>query len=163
MESLTEAQLQKLVERISSDDFTRPFTHRAYFNPRLRTTGGRYVLRTHNIELNPKHYETFGMEELVGIIKHELCHYHLHLTGRGYKHKDADFKQLLKQVGGSRYCRSLAPRKKQEYRYELLCKGCGMRYLRKRRMNTKKYVCGKCRGSLVLREVEDIHDRKSAR
>lgn len=34
------------------------------------------------------------------IIKHELCHYHLHLRGMGYKHRDADFKTLLAQVGG---------------------------------------------------------------
>ena len=28
------------------------------------------------------------MEELIGIIKHELCHYHLHLEGKGYQHRD---------------------------------------------------------------------------
>ncbi|GEN36241.1 MULTISPECIES: SprT family protein [Aneurinibacillus] len=163
MESLTEGQLQQLVERVSTDFFQRPFTHRAYFNPRLRTTGGRYVLGTHNIEINPKHYHLFGIEELVGIIKHELCHYHLHLAGRGYKHKDSDFKQLLKQVGGSRYCQSVAPRKRQEYRYELVCQDCGMRYLRRRHVNTRKYVCGKCRGRLHLRELEETYDGKTAR
>jgi SprT-like protein len=163
MESITDMELQRLVEQISTNFFAHPFAHRAYFNPRLRTTGGRYVLRTHNIEINPKHYEAYGMEELVGIIKHELCHYHLHLSGRGYKHKDADFKQLLKQVGGSRYCQSVAPRKRQEYRYELMCQSCGMRYLRKRRMNTRKYVCGKCKGRLLLRELEDRHDGKTSR
>ncbi|AMA74248.1 SprT-like protein [Aneurinibacillus thermoaerophilus] len=162
MEKLTDGQLQKLVERISTKFFRRPFAHRAYFNPRLRTTGGRYVLGTHNIELNPKHYEMFGMNELIGIIKHELCHYHLHLTGRGYKHKDADFRRLLKEVGGSRYCRSVAPERKREtYRYELICRDCGTRYLRRRRMNTCRYVCGKCRGRLLLREWREYNDGKT--
>ena len=41
------------------------------------------------------------MEELIGIIKHELCHYHLHLEGKGYQHRDKDFKELLKKVGGT--------------------------------------------------------------
>ncbi len=39
---MTEAQLQKLVEEISLKFFRRPFRHRAIFNKRLKTTGGRY-------------------------------------------------------------------------------------------------------------------------
>lgn len=163
MLSITGGQLQQLVEQISTEYFQRPFTHRAYFNARLKTTGGRYVLRTHNIELNPKHYEKYGIEELIGIIKHELCHYHLHLTGGGYKHRDSDFKRLLAQVGGSRYCQSVAAPKKETYRYELVCMDCGTRYLRRRRMNTNKYVCGKCRGHLKLKELEEKHGGEAAR
>ena len=48
-----------------------------------------------------------GMDELISIIKHELCHYHLHQEGKGYKHRDKDFKELLQKVGGSRYCSPL--------------------------------------------------------
>lgn len=44
--------LQKLVETTSLDHFNQPFKHKAYFNSRLRTTGGRYVLSTHHIEIN---------------------------------------------------------------------------------------------------------------
>lgn len=76
---MTDTELQKLVEQISSQFFAKPFRHRARFNSRLRTTGGRYLLRSHDIELNPKHLEEHGEAELVAIIKHELCHYHLHL------------------------------------------------------------------------------------
>ncbi|MFP3491042.1 SprT family protein, partial [Staphylococcus sp. SIMBA_130] len=76
------------------------FRHKAMFNARLKTTGGRYMLRSHNLEFNQKHYDEFGQDELIGIIKHELCHYHLHLQKKGYKHQDKDFKRLLKDVGG---------------------------------------------------------------
>jgi SprT-like protein len=158
MERMTDTELQERVEEISSAFFNRPFLHKAYFNVRLRTTGGRYVLRTHNIELNPKHYEMFGMEELDGIIKHELCHYHLHITGRGYKHRDADFKVLLGKVGGSRYCQSVKPVVKKQNQYALVCHSCDMKYLRKRRMDTKKYVCGRCRGKLVLYQLEEENE-----
>ncbi|MGW6300597.1 SprT family protein, partial [Peribacillus butanolivorans] len=48
-------QLQKLVEDISKKDFQKAFRHLACFNPRLRTTGGRYLLRSHNIEINKKY------------------------------------------------------------------------------------------------------------
>ena len=117
------------------------------------------MLKTHNLEFNPKQYEAFGMEELTGIIKHELCHYHLHLAGKGYKHKDTDFKQLLRHVGGSRYCRSLEPEKKRRQpRYVLICKSCGMKYLRQRKIDVRKYVCGKCKGKLILEEVEVRQD-----
>ncbi len=77
------------------------------FNSRLRTTGGRYLLNTHNIELNYRYYEMYGKEELVGIVKHELCHYHLHIAGRGYKHRDKDFRELLKAVDAPRFCKRM--------------------------------------------------------
>lgn len=89
-------ELQSCVEKVSLENFNKPFKHRAYFNNRLRTTGGRYLLHSHNIEINHKQYTMYGMEALTNIIKHELCHYHLHLEGKGYKHKDYDFKKLSK-------------------------------------------------------------------
>jgi SprT-like protein len=151
---VTDQELQTLVEQVSVQFFAKPFRHRARFNSRLRTTGGRYLLKTHDIELNPRHLEEHGTEELLGIIKHELCHYHLHLEKKGYRHADRDFKELLRRVGGSRYCQSVkAVRKPAPYRYELLCRSCGMRYPRKRKMNPARYVCGRCRGKLQLRQL----------
>ncbi|PTL38634.1 SprT family protein [Alkalicoccus saliphilus] len=142
-------KLQHLTEDLSKDYFGRPFRHRIFFNGRLRTTGGRYALHSHDIEINPKHYEYYGMEEVVSIIKHELCHYHLHLEGKGYHHRDPEFKQLLKEVGGSRHCRNLPQRGgKQTVFHVYECTSCAHEYERKRRMNTEKYVCGKCRGKL---------------
>ena len=106
---MTDLELQQLVATISMRDFHRPFQHRAYFNARLRTTGGRYQLASLDIDINPKMLTDFDEATLIGVIKHELCHYHLHLTKRGYRHRDADFKRLLAQVDGSRY----APAPKQ--------------------------------------------------
>ncbi|UCZ53695.1 SprT family protein [Bacillus shivajii] len=144
-------QLQQLVEQISVNSFNKPFQHDAYFNNRLRTTGGRYSLADHHIEINPKHYEHFGYEELVKIIKHELCHYHLHIEGKGYMHKDREFKNLLKAVGGSRHCQTLpGTRKKSKVIHMYQCTSCDLIYKRKRRIDTKKYVCGKCKGKLKI-------------
>lgn len=145
---LTDNQLQVLVEEISLSFFGKRFQHRAYFNRRLKTTGGRYHLGTHNIDFNPKVFERYGETELINVIKHELCHYHLHLEGKGYQHKDAEFKSLLKQTGGSRYVRPLVEQKPQSY-HQYQCKKCQTLILRKRRINTQRYVCGKCRGKLV--------------
>lgn len=100
-------ELQKLTENISETYFKKPFRHQALFNDRLKTTGGRYLLTSHNIELNRKYLIEHGREELIGIIKHELCHYHLHLEGKGYKHRDRDFRVLLQQVNAPRFCTPL--------------------------------------------------------
>ncbi|GAA4724842.1 SprT family protein [Brevibacillus fulvus] len=153
---MTDQELQALVEMISVEYFGLPFSHQARFNKRLRTTGGRYLLRSHDVEFNPLHLAEHGEEELIKIIKHELCHYHLHLAGKGYKHADRDFKQLLAQVGGSRYCQQVSGgRKTLPYKYELLCQQCGMAYKRKRKVNPARYRCGRCAGKLKLRQLAD--------
>lgn len=150
---MNDEQAQKLVEQLSNQYFKRPFVHKAYFNTRLKSTGGRYMLTTHNIELNKKLYDHFGIEELTGIILHELCHYHLHLLGMGYKHRDADFRNLLKQVGAPRFCSRLdEPKKlvKEKVIHMYSCESCGQVYKRKRKMDVKKYCCSICQGKVKL-------------
>lgn len=155
---MDDQQLQKLVEKISRDVFHKPFKHQAVFNPRLKTTGGRYLLQNHHIEMNKKYLEEFGIEELIGIIKHELCHYHLHLEGKGYQHRDRDFRELLKKVGAPRFCSSLpADKVKRKPRKVLtyICRNCELVFTRKRRIDTERYVCGRCRGKLILHSIDD--------
>lgn len=152
---MTDKDLQEIVEQLSLKHFNKPFMHKAKFNSRLRTTGGRYLLHSHDIEINRKSLEKFGMKELEGIVLHELCHYHLHLEGKGYKHRDQDFKKLLKDVGAPRYCSSIVEKKSNIiYIYE--CKKCKQKYSRKRRMNTSKYRCGKCFGKLQFIDMKKI-------
>lgn len=142
---MNEHELQNLTEEISRTSFHREFTHKITYNKRLRSSGGRYLLKTGNIEINPLVEQELGLEALIGVIKHELCHYHLHQTGGGYRHRDADFKRLLHQVGGSRFVERM---KEPNFIYE--CTACHHRYPRMRKMNTNRYVCGKCCGKLIL-------------
>ncbi|PYZ95464.1 SprT family protein [Alteribacter lacisalsi] len=142
-------ELQKLVENISQSSFGKPFAHKAVFNARLKTTGGRYMLQSHNIEMNPAQLERFGQEEFIRIIKHELCHYHLHIEGKGYQHRDADFKKLLAEVGGSRYCKTIpGARRQSKVRHVYACAGCKAEFVRRRQIDVKRYVCGRCKGQL---------------
>ncbi|EPH96850.1 metallopeptidase, SprT family [Enterococcus faecalis 13-SD-W-01] len=147
---MDQKQLQELVEEISLRYFGQPFMHQAAFNNRLKTTGGRYHLKEHHLDFNPHLFAESSRETVVGIIKHELCHYHLHLAGKGYRHKDQDFKRLLAKTGGLRYAPSLSPTKIECYQ----CQDCGTLIQRRNKLNTKKYFCGKCRGSLVWRETQ---------
>ena len=155
---MTDEQVQHLVEELSKRHFKMPFLHNAYFNSRLKTTGGRYLLNTHNIELNKKLYDHFGIQELQGIILHELCHYHLHIRGLGYKHRDSDFRKLLKQVGAPRFCSTIEgtiSKASQRVSHIYGCVGCQQLYKRKRRMNVAKYRCSKCNGVIRFIKTED--------
>ncbi|MGM9985754.1 MAG: SprT family protein [Bacillaceae bacterium] len=149
---MTNEEVQLLTEQLSLEYFQKAFLHQAYFNPRLKTTGGRYLLTTHHIELNKKSYELHGLEELKGIIKHELAHYHLHLEGKGYKHRDVDFKQLIAKVGAPRYCKPIEKRKKRTEKADKVyqCKTCNTIYKRKRRIDVTKYRCSKCFSEIFL-------------
>ena len=150
--------LQKLVEEVSIDFFELPFRHQATFNARLKTTGGRYFLQSHHLDFNPQVLEKFGMETLIGVIKHELCHYHLHLAGKGHQHKDRAFKALLKKVGGLRYVPSMKEAGADEWiqLWKYQCQKCGTNVRRKRRFNTNKYVCSNCKGAFKLLGREEV-------
>lgn len=152
---MNQTELQALVEKISRDCFGLPFQHQATFNNRLRTTGGRYHLKSHHLDFNLKILETFGADEFLGVIKHELCHYHLHLSDKGFQHKDEEFKQLLTEVGGSRFVKSLSKPKPVKKRILYQCQGCEQFIYRQRKVNTQKYVCGQCRGKLTHIEIQE--------
>ncbi|MCY0877100.1 MAG: SprT family protein [Firmicutes bacterium] len=143
----TDEALTALARTLSRHAFGRAFDHACRYNTRLRAVAGRYLLATHDIEISVTHVKRYGFDELKGTLLHELCHYHLHLLGRGYRHRDQDFKQLLKAVGGSRYAK---PGTQAVYRYVYCCTSCARRYERRRKIDTKRYVCGHCRGILQL-------------
>lgn len=147
----TDAELLALVREVSLRDFGVAFHHSCRFNSRLRTVGGRYLLHSHNLEFNPRHVAAHGFTELVGTVRHELCHYHLHLQNRGYRHGDREFRELLARVGGVRYAKPL-DRPGGDRFLEYCCSACGTRYRRKRRIDVTRYVCGRCRGA--LRQLE---------
>lgn len=142
--------LLELTKDLSQKYFKRPFLHNARLNHRLRTTGGRYLPAEKTIELNPKYIIEMDVEEVIGILKHELCHYHLHIQGKGYRHGDEDFKRLLKETGSPRYCKPL-PSNKRRKRHTYTCTNCSYKYKRIRRVNVKRYRCGKCHG--VIKKI----------
>lgn len=149
MDPLNKETLYELVNQLSIDFFQKPFMHEVTFNHRLRTTGGRYLPFQKVIELNPRYVTEMDEQEFIGIIKHELCHYHLHIEGQGYGHRDQAFKKLLKKTGSPRYCKPL-PSTIRNYRHFYICKKCNFTYKRMRRVDTEKYRCGKCRGKITM-------------
>jgi Uncharacterized protein conserved in bacteria len=150
---MTDQELTELIKKVSQEYFGKPFVHQAYFNSRLKTTGGRFHLKDRNIDINPKIYQEFGIATLVGVIKHELCHYHLYNDGLPAQHRDRTFRILLQQVGGLRYSPIKSTVKKKTYHvYE--CTNCQTIYQRVKKINTSRFVCGKCRGK--LKYLKDI-------
>lgn len=138
--------LTAYVRSVSLEDFGLPFCHQAVWNGRLRSTGGRFFAKDGHLDFNPHLYEVVSLDIFRKIVRHELCHYHLYFQGKGYRHRDKDFKELLAKVDGLRY----APRLSQSKRYYYTCQSCQAVYGRRRRVDVKKYRCGVCRG--ILRE-----------
>ncbi|WP_041498063.1 SprT family protein, partial [Staphylococcus aureus] len=103
------------------------------------------------IEINPKQYEHYGEDAVVKIILHELCHYHLHIAGKGYQHKDRDFKRLSQQVGAPRFCNSIESYQ-QRANYEYYCTKCHAKYIRIRKVDTTRMRCGHCNGKLRMKK-----------
>ncbi|MBI6597160.1 MULTISPECIES: SprT family protein [Lacticaseibacillus] len=147
---MTNQELQARVEAISMAAFHQPFRHRAIFNARLKTTGGRFHPADMNLDFNPKLFAAYPPAITDGIIKHELVHYHLYAQHCGYQHRDHDFRQLLAAVGGSRFAPPL-PTTGRQYAY--VCTQCGRQFIRRRRIDVRRYACGHCRGKLRLQKT----------
>ena len=141
--------LTDYVKQVSIGDFGKPFKHKAQWNTRLRSTGGRFFPKDGHLDFNPKVYQELGIEVFCKIVRHELCHYHLYFEGKGYQHKDLAFKQLLKEVDGLRFVPPLSS-SNQKPSLVYACQSCQQIYQRKRRIDTKRYRCGLCRGKLLL-------------
>lgn len=144
---LSNRELTMKVRQISLSYFKLPFEHEALWNQRLRTTGGRFFPRDLHLDFNPRMADLTDFDR---VILHELTHYHLYRAKRGYKHQDSDFKELLAQVGGLRYAPQVA---EKLMKYSYCCLSCGQLYQRQRKIDTKKYRCGKCRGKLLLKKA----------
>lgn len=138
--------LTNYVRQVSLEDFGLPFVHEVFWNNRLRSTGGRFFPKDGHLDFNPKVLEEHGLEVFRKIVRHELCHYHLYYAGKGYKHGDRDFKNLLSQVDGLRFVPKSTKTKPAKYLY--ICRSCQQTYPRQRRIDLTKYRCGKCRGKL---------------
>lgn len=141
---MTNEELQRLTEGWSLEYFGRPFKHKAIFNQRLKTTGGRYHLHDHHIDINPLMYTEFDLDNLKKVVLHELCHYHLHLLGMDYHHRSQAFQTLLTEVDGSRYAPPTSKRRPRQAKWFYQCTGCGATIARQRRFNTRRYVCRRC-------------------
>ena len=59
------------------------------------------------MDFNPRILQKGDAGTFRKIVRHELCHYHLYYAGKGYRHGDKDFKDLLLQVNGVRYAPSI--------------------------------------------------------
>jgi Uncharacterized protein conserved in bacteria len=61
---MTNEELEKRTKQWSQQYFHRPFSHQIFFNRRLKTTGGRYHLADHHIDINPLMLSQFDEENL---------------------------------------------------------------------------------------------------
>lgn len=151
LEELCNEELKKQIDLLSRKHFQKPFLDHACYNGRLRTTGGRYIPQKRTIEVNPKYVHEMPYNEVIGIIKHELCHYHLHIEGKPFGHRDRAFKELLTKTNAPRFCKPLPSNVKNQTFHIYACNKCKMTYKRKRRVNVERVRCGRCNDRIVYK------------
>ncbi|HLR14728.1 MAG TPA: SprT family protein [Bacillota bacterium] len=148
MKHLCDEALTKQIQELSIKYFQKPFVDQGRYNNRLRTTGGRYIPGKRVIEINPKYVKEKLYDEVIGIIKHELCHYHLHIEGKPFGHGDRTFKELLRKTNSPRFCKPLPSSVKKEVIHTYTCTTCNSTYYRRRRVNVEHVRCGRCRSKI---------------
>ena len=94
---MTNEELQHLVKRIS-DTIFKSHLYMKHISTVVSKQQEVDICSKHiTFKSTPNLWKLMELRELEGIIRHELCHYHLHIEGKGYKHRDKDFKDLLKR------------------------------------------------------------------
>lgn len=62
--------LTDYVRQVSLEDFGLVFKHEAFWNQRLRTTGGRFFPKDGHLDFNPKMYEAVDELTFRKIVRH---------------------------------------------------------------------------------------------
>ena len=139
-------------------------------NSRAKGRFGRVLTRRNRSTGKATHSITISSEILQDCVddkavKNTIMHELLHCTRDGNNHA-VGWKRLANIVNrklGYNITRTnkysdfglQAPAPREDYKYEIVCSNCGeVIGKRKRRSNvTSKYVCGKCKGKLIMREI----------
>ena len=148
---MTNQELQRLVEHISLESLVS-FSSSSLVQCQAADTGGRYQLKDHSIEINPKMLTDYGEATLVGIIKHELCHYHLHLAGNLDNTAHGRFENCCNRSVVA-VCTGTKIVQPNHAAGNCMCQHCGQKYYRARRIDVSKMVCGRCHGRLVWQKT----------
>lgn len=69
------------------------FYYRTVYN------SGEFVREPIKIVISKQLTEHYSLENIEGVIKHELCHYHLYKMGGNYSDGDKEFEDELKRIG----------------------------------------------------------------
>jgi predicted SprT family Zn-dependent metalloprotease len=100
---------------------------------RFTARAGAFYPRTKTIALSWRYYLTWGLKELLGVLRHEIGH--LAMPKEGHSRR---FKALLQMLKAPRYSK---PFGKSPYKYEWACPHCGATHWTRRRV---VLACGSC-------------------
>lgn len=121
-----------------------PSNYRIEWNQNLRRLTGRITYSQSLIEIATFHYRSYGYQDAVATLEHEMLHLYLHRRGLPSGH-NGRFKREAAQRGirvfhSNAYPRNQSPRD----RYLYLCPSCGRMVFRQRRQAEAMLACGIC-------------------
>jgi predicted SprT family Zn-dependent metalloprotease len=125
-------------------DSVLPVEYGITFNPLLRRLTGRITYGQRLIEISTFHFRTYGYEDAVQTLEHEMLHLYLHTLRKPSGH-NALFKETARALGirvfhANDYPRNRAPR----HRYVYECPSCRRMVFRKRPQDRHGIACGVC-------------------
>lgn len=142
--------LYQLANSLSLQFWQKPLTIKVVWNTRLRSSAGRYIYSKagpQRIEVSYQEYIDYGLAEVVNILKHELCHFHLHQQNKAFQDGSVVFKQECQRVGAQ-----LTAKPRAVKYVQIFCSSCGQ--LLGYRQRIRKNLISSCCGSSLMRGKE---------
>lgn len=121
-----------------------PDDYRIEWNHNLRRLTGRITYGQRLIEISTYHYRTYGFDDAVATLEHEMLHLYLHRkrlpSGHNQHFKREAVARGIRVFHSNEYKRNQPPRD----RYLYLCTACGRMVFRQRRQDGNLLACGIC-------------------
>jgi|SRR6056297_642388 len=166
-ESINEVY-HKCLELLNNEEFYNQEIVVTY-NHRLRTTAGRVGwnpgFQAWKVDLNPKYHQEFGLERMMGTLRHELAHIASWTLYRDLGHTK-NFKRICELFGGTMNPRMAGTKYKSASTDQYLkappklrytCPNCGETLYLNKKVSGKRYgrgICSKCKAPVIQFTIE---------
>ena len=134
---LTEGQLNEMANVIYQDYFGEPYSGKVVWSKQMKRIAGN-CRSDGRIALNFHYYERYGEEEILKVLRHELCHHFCFDKIGHHTHSTPLFVDSLEKVGGDQKGK---PMPITGYIHE--CPGCKKRWTFRKKMD-RKLSCETC-------------------
>ena len=145
--------LERVADDFLMENFNLTLDIPIRISNRMTSTFGKFVLirdrltgetKSKEIVISSNLYNYHGYHKMIDTLKHECIHYALYTLDKPFRDGETYFENTLKEHGVSSTRTTAYKGKAHLY----TCKSCDNSFKQKRRFNTDKYVCSKCKGQL---------------
>jgi SprT-like protein len=148
--------VEGLANKLSLHFWNHPCTIPVVWNGRLTSSMGRFIFSIKGkiripvkIELSKHAAQFINRDIFIGVMLHELCHYHLCRLGQPFDDHHPVFEKELARVGAISTNTVQIPQKA----FQLLCSKCNKSIGVRKRINTKNYRSACCKEKIIKKDT----------